>query len=138
MRLDDPLAGLASDDPEQGGPYEELQEGAAEQSADNHRGHRVKDLLTRLAGSHHQGHQADAGSQGGHQHGGQSLLSSANNHLPGPGFALVFYEMDVMVQQEDAVPRSDAAQRDETHHAGDRQGLAGPFDRSHGADERHR
>jgi len=48
--LDDPRAGTQAEGPEQGRTDEELQERAADQSADDHRGHGIEDFLARLAG----------------------------------------------------------------------------------------
>ena len=137
MLFYDPGTGLAADRPEEGRPDQELQEGAAHQPPDDYRRHRVKDFFARLAGSQRQRHQADPGRQGGHQHRCQPLLTRADNHLAGPALALVFHQVQVMVQQQNPVPRGDAAQRDEAHHAGDGQRLAGQMDRGHRADERH-
>ena len=57
---------LSSKQPKQGRVNEKIQQRRANQPAENHRGHRVKNFFSRLSGCHHQRNQSDPRGQRRH------------------------------------------------------------------------
>ncbi len=118
--------------------HEKVEQWQADQPPDDNRGDRVQDLLAWLARGHHQGHQRNSRRQRRHQHRRQPLLPRALNHLGCKLLSLVLHKVQIVRNEQNAVARCNARQRNKTHHAGHRERLVGDHKRRHRADRRHR
>src|SRR5687767_759380 len=75
--------GLPAKEPEDRGRDGQIEQGAADESADDHDRDRMKNLLARFMCGQEQRNESDARAQRRHQHGYQSFQRAAGDHLAG-------------------------------------------------------
>ena len=73
----DALGGLQSEEPEERGVDEEVEQRRTDDSSEDHGRDRVQDFLARFAGRQDQRNEADSGGEGGHQNGSEPFQSRA-------------------------------------------------------------
>src|SRR5688572_11359043 len=91
-----------------------------DEAAENRNGHRVKNLLARLAGGEGERNERKPGGERGHRDRHEPFERAAHDHLLIELFPLVPHQVKVMRDHHDRVARRDAGKRDETYQGRDR------------------
>ena len=115
----------AAEFPEDKGADGEVEEGAREEAEEDHDGDGVEDFATGLAGAEEERDEGESGGEGGHEHGDDSFLGAADDHLLVEAFALLAHQVEVVGNHHDSVAGGDAGEGDEADHRGDGDGAVG-------------
>ena len=81
-----------------------------DETAENDCGHGIHNLLAGLLAAKDQRDETE----GRHEYGGEAFEAASQNHRFGELFALLLHQVQVMSDQQDAISRRDATERDET------------------------
>ena len=118
--------------------HEEVEQRGTDQASENDRRDGVKNLLPRFARCQHQRHQGDPGGESRHHHRCDAFPARPLNHLASKALALMLHQMQIVGDEENAIARRNATQRDEANHAGNSQRLMREDDGRHRANRCHR
>src|SRR5262249_40428001 len=83
----------------QGGHEEEVEDGGGDETAEDHHGHRVLDLVAGLVAGEGERDEGEAGGERGHEDRREALLGAAEDEVQAEGLALLLLEMAVVADQ---------------------------------------
>lgn len=113
------LGGFAAEEIKDGGGDHEVEQGAADEAADDDDGDGMEDFFAGFIGSKQQWHEGDAGAEGRHEDGDKAFQRAAHDHGATESFAFMLHEMEVVRDHHDAVAGGDSADGDEADEGGD-------------------
>ena len=117
--------------------HKEVEQGGADQPAEDHCGDGIQNLLTGFPGGEHKRNQSDTGGQRGHKNGCEAFETCSHNHVLRPAFPFVLHQVQIVVEQQNSVSRCDSGKRNEANYGRDGQHLTGKNQGSDCANEGH-
>src|SRR6266516_2658234 len=138
LRRREPLQWPFAESEEQHGREDGIQQGRAQQTAEDGDRDRVQDFPSRLIRAKQQRGQGEAGRKRRHQHRGQPLEAASDDNSSHEELAFVQGKIDILRNLQDAVSRRDAGERDEADHGGHRKRLRRDIQRNDAADQSQR
>src|SRR6266540_7024919 len=138
LRRREPLQWPFAESEEQHGREDGIQQGRAQQTAEDGDRNRVQDFPSRLIRAEQQRGQGKAGRKRRHQHRGQPLQAASDDKGSPEAFAFVQGKIDIVRNLQDAVSCRNTSERDEADHGCHRKRLRGDIQRNNAADQSQR